>query len=108
MSKSEQGSFVLWGRGFEEMMAVVFITILRRANRCVKLVGLTQRPTGCAYGLTLIPDISLDEALLLAANAIWVIVPYQSGRLGQIQVDPRLPDFFRAAGHARFITGPPL
>ncbi|HEX9923988.1 MAG TPA: hypothetical protein VGD99_15125 [Anaerolineae bacterium] len=106
MSKSEQLTFVLWGSGFEEVMAAIFITELRRANRRVKLVGLTRRATGGAYGLALVPDLSLDEARLMAANAAWVIVPYRSSGLSQLQTDPRLPDFFRAAHQARFITGP--
>jgi hypothetical protein len=106
MSRSEQPIFVLWGSGFEEAMAVIFITELRRANRRVKLVGLTRRPTGGAYGLALVPDLSLDDALPLAVKAAWVIVPYRSTGPGQLGTDPRLPDFFRTAAQAGFITGP--
>lgn len=106
MSRSEQPIFVLWGSGFEEAMAAIFITELRRANRRVRLVGLTRRAIGGAYGLALVPDLSLDEALPLVAKAAWVIVPYRSTGLGQLLTDPRLPVFFRAASQAGFITGP--
>ena len=106
MSKSKQYTFVLWGNGFEESMAAVFISELRQANRRVKLVGLTQRPTRGAYGLSFTPDISLDQALSLAASAVWVVIPSRSASFGPLLADPRLPAFFQAAHKACFIIAP--
>ncbi|MCB0210073.1 MAG: hypothetical protein KDJ52_12125 [Anaerolineae bacterium] len=106
MVKSKRYSFILWANGFEEMMAAVFIAELRQANRRVKLVGLTRKPSRGAYGLIFTPDISLDEALPLAANAVLVIIPSRSASFAPLQTDPRLSPFFHAAHKAYFITGP--
>ena len=69
MTKPVQYVFVLWGKGFYEASATIFVTELRRAGLRVKVVGLTQRRTSGAFGLALVPDVTLDQILLAASHA---------------------------------------
>ncbi|MEM7028899.1 MAG: hypothetical protein AAF629_04855 [Chloroflexota bacterium] len=105
MSKSEQQYFVLWASGFEEAMATLFITELRRANRRTRLVGLTKRPSSGAFGLALVPDLTLEEALPLASDAGWVVIPCDANGFRTLRADPRLMPFIKVACQAKFITG---
>jgi hypothetical protein len=66
---------VLWGERCDELVACTFVTVLRRAGVRVKLVGVTGRRNRGAHGLTLIPDLSLREALPLASHVAAVVIP---------------------------------
>jgi putative intracellular protease/amidase len=107
MSRSSDYIFVLWGHGFDETTATLFITELRRAGLNVKVVGLTQRRSTGAYGLALVPDLTLEEVLPLAGRTRCLIVPYASSGNRQLRNDPRLSDFFERvhANQAKFIIG---
>lgn len=107
MAKYQPYVFVLWGEGFREVEAAIFVTKLREAGLRVKVVGLTPYQPSGAYGLALVPDLSLDQALPLAARAIGVIIPATLPGLKRLQNDPRAGDFFRQADlhQARFILG---
>ncbi|MBI1878120.1 MAG: DJ-1/PfpI family protein [Chloroflexi bacterium] len=106
MLKSKAYVFVLWSDGFDEMVATAFVTELRDAGLRVKVVGLTPRQISGARGLALIPDLTLDQALLLASQAICVIIPIAPGRSKRLDHDPRLSQFFEQASsnQALFIT----
>jgi hypothetical protein len=107
MLKSKDYIFVLWSDGFDEMVATAFVTELREAGLLVKVVGLTLRQISGAHGLALMPDLTLDQALLLASQATCVIIPSAIGRRKQLNNDPRLRQFFEQAraNQAQFITG---
>ncbi len=108
MLKSKDYVFILWSDGFDETVATVFVTELREAGLLVKVVGLTLRPTSGARGLALIPDLTLDQALLLAPQATCIIIPTATGRRSKrLNNDPRLRQFFEQASsnQAKFITG---
>ena len=108
MSQPDKSIFVLWGSGFDEATATIFITELRRAGLHVKLVGLTQRRSNGAYGLALVPDLTLEEILPLADRTVCMIVPYASMGNKRLRNDPRLSEFFEQAhaNQARFVIGP--
>ena len=108
MSQSAEYIFVLWGSGFDEATATIFITELRRAGLHVKLVGLTQRRSNGAYGLALVPDLTLEQVLPLAGRTRCMIVPYTSTGNKRLRNDPRLNEFFERAhaNQARFVSGP--
>lgn len=108
MSQSDDYIFVLWGNGFDETTATIFITELRRAGLNVKAVGLTQRRATGAYGLALVPDVTLEEVLPLASQTRCLIIPYVSSGNRHLRNDPRLSDFFDRvhANRAKFIIGP--
>lgn len=99
--------FVLWSDEFEELPATAFVTELREVGLRVKLVSFDRQRIRGIHGLTLHPDLSLEQALPLADKAIAVIIP--SGVLGptRFENDPRLRDFFGKATQsgARFIIG---
>lgn len=105
MSKSRQLFYVLWASGFEEEMAAIFITELRRANQRVKLVGLTSRAARGAYGTALVPDLSLDEAFLSGAKVVWMVIPCSLHSCRYLQTDPRLPQFIQMTQPDSLITG---
>jgi hypothetical protein len=107
MLKSRDYVFVLWRDGFDEMVATAFVTELREAGLLVKVVGVTLRQISGAHGLALIPDLTLDQALPLAAQATCIVIPSHIGRRKHLNDDPRLRQFFEQAGanHAQFITG---
>lgn len=107
MSQAGDYIFVLWGNGFDETTATIFITELRRAGLYVKLVGLTQRRSAGAYGLALVPDVTLEEILHLAGRTMCLVVPYASAGNKHLRNDPRLSDFFDRvhANQAKFIIG---
>lgn len=107
MSKHCQYIFVLWGNEFEEATASIFITVLREAGLRVKVVGLT-RPYICgSHGLVLLPDLTLDQALPLARNAVCVIIPYTSCGIRRLKNDPRIREFCHRAyaNQAKFVLG---
>jgi hypothetical protein len=100
--------FVLWAEDFAADAATIFVTELRQAGLPVKVVGLTARRMNGAHGLALIPDLTLDEALPLAAKTTCLIIPHAATRLTRLENDPRLRDFCRQAqaNHALFVLGP--
>lgn len=107
MSKAGDYVFVLWGDKFEEATATIFVTELRMVGLRVKIVGLTARRTSGAHGLALFPDLTLDQALPLAAKASCVILPYTSRGIKRLKNDPRLRKFLKRAGSnkATFVIG---
>jgi len=107
MFKSRDYVFVLWGDKFEEATATIFVTAFREAGLRVKVIGLTAQRMSGAHGLALVPDLTLDQALPLAANAICVILPYSSLGIKRLRNDPRIAEFFSRANsnNARFVFG---
>ena len=102
--------FILWGHQFEALAAAVFVTELREIGLRVKLVSFDRTRIRGTHGLTLHPDLTLEQALFLANKAIAVIIP--SGSLGtkQLENDPRLAGFFHQAHQsgAQFVIGQQL
>lgn len=106
MLKSKAYVFVLWSESFDEITATAFVTELREAGLLVKVVGLTPRKKiSGAHGLVLVPDLTLDQALLVAFQAVCVIIPVAPGRSKRLDYDPRLSQFFEQASsnQAQFI-----
>lgn len=107
MSKNSGYIFVLWGDKFEEVTATIFVTELRKAGFLVKVVGLNPPQIRGAYGLALIPDLMLDEALVLAARANCVVIPGTVRDINRFKNDPRLREFLHRAhaNKARLVIG---
>ena len=107
MSKRNSIVFVLWGQGFDEVAAAIFITEFRKAGLQVKVVALTPRRLGGAHGLSLGTDMTLERALRVAHKAICVALPGSTSKLAQLTNDPRLGKFLNLArdNQARFIVG---
>jgi len=108
MSRNQTTVFVLWADNFDEVAAAIFVTELRKAGLRVKVVGLTPRQLSGAYGLTLTPDLTLDQALTLATRTICLIIPQTAPGLQNLKNDPRLQKLFDLAGknRARLVIGP--
>lgn len=100
---SSKGSvLVLWGEQFDEMMAVAFITEFRQVGIQVQIVGLQMRPMPGFYGVVLIPDISLDQALAMADQVRCVVIPADANSIATFDNDPRLAKLLR---HLRETNG---
>ena len=99
--------FVLWGENFDERMAISIVSKLRESSLRVKIVGLRGKQTPGMYGVTVVPDMILSQALPLAKLADCVVVPCHSPHFAQIDNDPRVHDFFQEASsnNAQFVTG---
>ena len=97
MLKANDYVFVLWGDKFEEAAATIFVTAFREAGIRVKVIGLTAQRISGAHGLALVPDLTLDQALRLASNAVCVILPYTSRGIKRLRNDPRIMEFFSLA-----------
>lgn len=87
--------FILWGDNFEEEVATIFATELRRTGVGVKIVGLTGLQATGVHGLVIAADLTLGQALPLADKAICVIAPCSAVTLQRSEDDPRLPQFFQ-------------
>jgi hypothetical protein len=107
MSKLQEYVFVLWGDGFDETTATIFVTELRKAGLRVKVVGLTRQQTSGAYGLALVPDYTLEEALSLTAQTRCLVIPCPLRIAKRLKNDPRLGHFIcQIQSHqARFVIG---
>lgn len=97
--------FILWGDNFEEEVATIFATELRRTGVGVKIVGLTGLQATGVHGLVIAADLTLGQALPLADKAICVIAPCSAVTLQRSEDDPRLSQFFQQAlaNQAHFI-----
>ena len=86
-------------------MTVIFISELRRAGLCVKIVGLTQRLVQSANGIVIGVDLTLEQARLLASDVICIIVPATTLSSQQLKRDPRLATFLQQAqvNQAKFV-----
>lgn len=93
-------AFVLWADRFDEALAALFVAELRKAGLRVKLVSLASQPSSGAYGLTLVPDLTLEQALPLVGQASCVVIPCGAAGLKRLKNDPRLQEFLVQAHNA--------
>jgi putative intracellular protease/amidase len=95
MLRRQPSVFLLWGQHCDELSACTFVTVLRRAGVRVKVVGLSGRRIRGLYGLSIVPDITLHEALPQAAQGQAVIIPCAAADLLRFDRDPRLMAWLR-------------
>jgi hypothetical protein len=88
---------VLWGQGFDEIAASIFVAELRRLGKRVKLVGLNSQHIAGQHGVTLVPDLPLGQALRVANRIQCLIVPAALATLQQFSYDPRLAELLGLA-----------
>lgn len=84
--------FVLWTAGLHEMTATIFVTELRRVGLPVKVVGLRRRAERGAFGLGLLPDLSLEQAVIHLPQVRCLILPGPVERLAVLSQHPRLSE----------------
>jgi hypothetical protein len=88
---------VLWGQGFDEITASIFVVELRRAGIRVKLMGLNSRQIAGQHGLALVPDLTLGQALRRANRTRCLILPAPVAAIKQFSYDPRLAELLGLA-----------
>jgi len=89
--------FLLWGHYFDEIVAAIFVSELRQAGLCVKVLGLEGRPLVGVRGLVLTPDLSLGQLPRFLQRTFAIIVPCALEQLLHYAHDPRLVHFFQEA-----------
>jgi hypothetical protein len=97
VTASQQIILVLWGQGFDEIAASIFVAELRRLGKRVRLVGLNSQHIAGQYGVTLLPDLPLGQALRTANRIRCIIVPAPLASLQQFSYDPRLAELLGIA-----------
>ena len=97
MTTSHHIILVLWGQGFDEIAASIFVGELRRLGKRVKLVGLNSQHIAGQHGLTLVPDLPLGQALRSANRIQCIIIPAPLAALQQFSYDPRLAELLGLA-----------
>ncbi|MDY6992017.1 MAG: DJ-1 family glyoxalase III [Pseudomonadota bacterium] len=75
-------------QGCEELEAVTLIDLLRRANITVITAGLDEQPVKASRGVTLIADMTLDEAL--KQNFDIIVLPGGVAGADNLNQDPRI------------------
>ncbi|MCL4863782.1 MAG: hypothetical protein KJZ93_30530 [Caldilineaceae bacterium] len=88
---------ILWGGGFDEATTAIFASELRQAGLPVKVVGVVGRQAAGLHGLRLGADLTLGDALLLAHQAIAVVLPCTAATMRRIDNDPRVCDLLQRA-----------
>lgn len=97
MPTTRDRCFVLWADRFDEAVAAIFVTELRKAGLRTSLVRAAgQNDTG-ANGLTLVPDMGIDEGRAVADRATCVVIPCNSAAVQQLRIDPRVDEFLGVA-----------
>lgn len=99
MTTSSHLILVLWGQGFDEIAASIFVAELRRLGKRVKLVGLNSQQIVGQHGVTLVPDLPLGQALRAAHRIQCIIVPAPFAALTQFSYDPRLAELLGLANN---------
>ena len=66
-------------------------------GRRVKLVGLKHQQIAGQHGLTLVPDLSLGQALQAGKQTPCIIIPAPLAALQQFSYDPRLAELLQLA-----------
>jgi hypothetical protein len=92
VTNSQSLILVLWGNGFDELAATIFVAGLRHMGKRVKLVGLNSQHITGHHGLTLVPDLSLEQALRAVKQVQCLIVPAPVAVLQQFSYDPRIAE----------------
>lgn len=97
MTTSCHTVLVLWGKGFDEIAAAIFVAELRRLGKRVKLVGLNSQHLAGQHGVALVPDLPLGQALRSANEICCLIVPAPLAALRQFSYDPRIAELLGLA-----------
>ncbi len=97
MPKTRDRCFILWADRFDEAAAAIFVTEFRKAGLRTSLVRAAGQSDTGANGLTLVPDMSIDEAHALTDRAACVVIPCNSPAIQQLRIDPRVDEFLDAA-----------
>jgi hypothetical protein len=94
----EETAFVLWGEGCDEALAVAWVSRLRSEGRRVYLVGGNSRRVRGKYGVRLVCDTSLDQAMALVGQTVLVILPCDGDAVQAFRRDPRFEELLVQVG----------
>jgi 4-methyl-5(b-hydroxyethyl)-thiazole monophosphate biosynthesis len=81
-------ALVLFAEGSEELEAVTVVDILRRAGISVMLAGLNAGALRGGRGTVLVPDVTLDEALMHSYDM--VVLPGGQPGANNLKADARV------------------
>lgn len=84
---------VLWGNNFDSLATATFVTQLRTVGLRVKLVALSHRNITGTQGLTLLPDMTLEQIIEKPKQIRCVIIPPHDSN--ELVNDPRINPFLK-------------
>jgi len=93
MFESETIILILWGSRFDEAIAAICVSELRRLGWPIRVVGLTGRSSRGRGGLGVKPDIMLESARQLLRETTAIIIPCDLEIWRAMHHDPRLREF---------------
>jgi hypothetical protein len=98
--------YILWGERFNEVMATVFATQLRAHGWATHLIGLYGNQHPGRFGLVLLADLSLSQALADPEPVRCLVAPCPVSLLTDGEYDPRLEALVDQAdaSHALFVA----
>lgn len=94
----EETALVLWGEGCDEALAVAWVSRLWAEGRRVYLVGVSGRRVRGKFGVELVVDMGLDQALALADQVVLVVLPCDGDAVQAFRRDPRFDGLLARAG----------
>lgn len=97
MSNKRDHCFVLWADRFDEAAAAIFVTEFRKVGLRTSLVRAAGQNDAGANGLTLVPDMSIDDSRAVADRAACVVIPCNTAAVQQLCMDPRVGEFLVVA-----------
>ena len=100
-------AYILWGKLFDEEMAVTFIKFLRSRRVNLLFVGIHGRVSAGEHGVILSTDYTLSDLGSVAPTPSSMIIPCHSPQIRAIENDPRIQILLQQAhkNNAPFITG---
>lgn len=97
---------ILWTNFFDEAAATALATAFRKTGVRVRLVGLVHGGATGASGLTIVPDVTLEQAIAIADRTTVIVIPGTAGAVRRLDNDPRVRELLSRAhtNHAVFVT----
>jgi len=96
-TSQKQCILILITDGFQELDAIILLSLLRQAGLWVKSVGLASGLVSSAHGVWLMPDLTLAtlDKWTNAAFVSAVILPEGQQSLARLETDPRVHKLLR-------------
>lgn len=95
---------VLWGSDFNELDAITFVTVLRRAGLRTKIVAVDGAGRAGSLGIAILPDLSLRQSLDLMEATRCIVVPCHPRYWKRLAEDPNYGALMQAAAACNVVT----
>jgi hypothetical protein len=91
MAPSQKIVVILLGEQFDEVLVILLCDRVWQAAGTVKLVARSTRPVRGLRGLTLVPDLTVAQALRMPRPVSGIVLPCTLPHLHFLRDEPRYP-----------------